>query len=184
MDHACRVLPSIWDPRIAHDFHAVEALTAILNKPTGLTVIRGEPEHARTFIISALAQGHVQQTLRHRCLKGLDIHPAREFVPVPGVTYCQNWSLPNSLQARLSQAWRDIQETVPAWVLLNGVLNVVPGLSAEAISLSEQCHMLIADQEDQQFLRACRAARGHKHVISASVSRHQPGWIQLGIQEF
>ena len=55
IDRACRDYPTLGHPMLAHDFVACSRLTKLLRQPSGLSFIQGEPEHMRTFVLTALA---------------------------------------------------------------------------------------------------------------------------------
>lgn len=182
LDNACRIFPSTRDPRIAHDFHAVDALSALIGKDAGVTLIQG-PEHFRTYVLTALANDIVRLESEAGRLAGLDIHSTGEFVPVPGVTYLR-CPLPSaSSRAVIKRCWPGIRGGNARCIVLNGILNLAPTLMPDLIDLSKRSHLIVAGQSHGRPETIWRNAAAPKHAVNVSPTRQHPAWIHVEITE-
>ena len=86
LDEACRIHPTLQHRRLGHGFLATSRLKEILRKPSGFTLIRGNPAHMRTFLLAALGNSFNQAHPGGKVVAGLDIQPAEFLAPVIGVT--------------------------------------------------------------------------------------------------
>lgn len=179
LDHACRIFPSIRDPRVAHDFHAVEALSALAAKGNGVTLAQG-PEHFRTFVSTALANDIDRLS---GTVAGLDIHSTMEFVPVPGVIYLHSPLASSSTRAQIKRYWPEIRNGNFRCIVLNGILSLVPALKADLVQLSKSCHVIVADQLHGKPEGIWREAAAPKHLIIVSPTRQHPAWMRLQFAE-
>jgi len=183
LDECCRIHPTLTHARLAHDFHTVDSLSALAEKKSGITFIDGNPEHFRTFVTIALGNATIRNRSHPSPVAGIDIHPASEFVPVPGVTYLDQPIRSITSKTIVHRAWRIIQVAPAQCVILNGVLNLVTELLPEIANLSTSRHVVIADEADAVKDRAWRNAQGPIHLVTVSPTRHHPAWIQVHVKE-
>jgi hypothetical protein len=179
IDESCRVYPTIRHPRIAHDFHAIEALSSIIEKVAGLSIIQGQPEHVRTFVATALAHG-CGRTSECNVVSGVDVHGITGFVPVLGVVYLETSTAVRVCRDAIERAWRNIREIGSRYILLNGVVSLVPELVPELLNMCKAVHVIIADQLSREAIRKLKDEHS-ADWITVSVARHNPAWIDLHI---
>jgi hypothetical protein len=180
VDECCRVYPTLAHPRIAHDLHAIDALSTLAEKAMGLSVVEG-PEHIRTFVLTALGHAFAQRNPIAGALVGLDVHPATEFVPVPGVTYLQCSISSAATKALVENSWDDIRNRGARCALLNGVASLSARLLAEAVEASKSLHVMVADRFVGETDRLWRRANGPIHQVRVAPSRENPQWIQIQV---
>jgi len=176
IDDACRVFPSFQSQKLAHDFHAIESLSNLLAKRTGLTLVQGQPEHMRTFLTMALGNEYCRLGKSYERLSGLDFHCAEELVPVPGVIYL-NLSMGSIFDAnQLKAVWSHLKNRNFKCILINGIFNKYPELRSEIIMLSKNTHIIIADSDLQKLIPHAT------HSIKVTPAREQPAWIHIELQ--
>lgn len=106
VDSLCRSLPSFGHEKLAHDPLALSQLGVILMKEAGLTLLRGEPEHMREFVLSALGHEFPRRDSVHREVTGIDIQLHDRLVPVLGMQYRQEkLALSSRIRSFVLDAW-------------------------------------------------------------------------------
>jgi hypothetical protein len=143
---ACRCLPTISHPRLAHDLVQVSILRNFLKQEKGLTLVFGGSEGVRTFVMTAL--GHSAKMLgpTHRLACGVDRFLPDWHVPVDGVIYLNISVSTPGLKERALKAWEHTQVGRDRMVLLNGICSVAPELIGQAVSLAKDQAVFIADE--------------------------------------
>lgn len=179
IDESCRIYPTIRHPRIAHDFHAIDALSTIIAKTTGLSVIQGQPEHLRTFVATALAHD-CDRSAQENVISGVDVHGTAGFVPVAGVVYLETPTAVRVRREAIERAWRNIRESGSRCILLNGVVSLMPELVPELLNMCKAVHVIIADHLSNQALHILEEEHS-ADWITVSITRHNPAWIDLHI---
>jgi hypothetical protein len=182
-DRACRVHPSLYSQVLAHDYHAIDGLNEILQKPVGLTWIIGDPEFMRTYVLMALANGYVRLNRGMQFLAGLDIHAQDQFVPLPNVIYLNQPFATCRTQALVLERWPSILSAAASCVVLNGAVGAAPQIAAQALAFSAKCHVIIADELSGAAKETATLRNQARHLIKVSAHRHQPAWIHLQIKE-
>jgi hypothetical protein len=139
-----RSLPSLADPRLAHDQTQVSYLRDIIRQTSGFTVIQGGNSGLRTLALSAF--GHEARFP----VQGLDVHQPDWFVPVEGVHYFNNERHPEALRELCRKAWPTITKrrrpTKARMFLFNGVWLPCTELHERIIKLAAVAHCIIADE--------------------------------------
>ena len=154
----CRERPSLRHPRLAHDPNGMVQLHAVLRKPNGLTVITG-PGSATTFVLTALGIEFRRQDRSHRSPAGLSVHPPHSMVPVLGVHYLQPLASRQELRRMLREFWPLLVKGSAPVVLLDAV----PGVGAEALSLARKKHVILALAQLPEWLSPRRFPAGSAH---------------------
>lgn len=91
--------------------------SAFSGRHSGLTIICGGNSGLRTFVVYALEDS----TREGDNLRGLDAHEANWFVPLPGVFYCAQLSVPGEANSHFMERWNEITRDSRGPILLNGV---------------------------------------------------------------
>ena len=81
LERRCRVHPTLEHPALAHEPAVIEHLRFLLQATSGLTMIAGRSESARSFVIGALGHSFPRQDPRHRPVAGISCMPCGKFVP-------------------------------------------------------------------------------------------------------
>ena len=137
----CRRCPRLDAPEIAHDLRAVQALTAILDQPSGLTFIVG-PEAARTYLVTAMGNSVAWRT--RPC--GLDVHRPDGFFPVPGVSYLAHPCSLAQLRATFRLLWPCLIDGNTSIMILNGIWGSLPEMRSKVAQSAAKRHVLVADE--------------------------------------
>lgn len=182
IDTSCRTHPTLSSPRLAHDFHAVDALRALAEKARGLTLIEGQPAHVRSFVATALGNAAMRTFPESGAVTGLDIHPANEFVPVPGVTYLPAPIASAAPRSMIREAWQLVSERPSQCLIVNGVVGLQPGLTSEIFAHSAHRHVIVADEIKAGENGIWQDAHEPMHRVVVSPTKQHPGWIQLKVQ--
>lgn len=182
VDSLCRSLPSFGHEKLAHDPLALSELGGILMKEAGLTLLRGEPEHMREFVLSALGHEFPRWDSVHREVTGIDIHPPDRLVPVLGVHYRQEkLALASRIRSFVMAAWSRVTSSSAPLVLLNGIWTTAPDLRQPILELARTRHVITADAFPPKLQLGFRFDYA-VHVISVSPAKEQPKWIRTRIE--
>lgn len=181
VDEACRLYPTLRHRNLAHDPLAVSSLDKLLRQASGLTVIEGDSDHRRTFLLTALGHSYPAPE-GSPGTAGLDIHEPNSFVPVLGVTYFPNPLHAAELLRQINQAWPAVLSANAHLVLLNGVWTRAPKLQPDILELAHGRHVILADAP---FVKPS-ALPGRMpfpfHVVTVCACREAPDWIKIDIQ--
>ena len=141
-----RDFPNLKHPRLAHDPGGLVQLEQLLKQPTGLTMIRGDSDATRTFMITALGHSFALTNPQGKVV-GLDVHEPVEFVPLEGVLYFKNTTPSARRHELLLQEWARIRASHEALIVCNRVLSVAPELAMEIAKVAATSHVLLADRD-------------------------------------
>ena len=182
IDRACRDYPTLGHPMLAHDFVACSRLTTLLRQPSGLSLIQGEPEHMRTFVLTSL--GHSARSLESKnvTVAGVDTHRPDEFVPVPGVRYLDNPLRSAEIEQHFKRLWPTLRAARARLFLFNDIWRRVPALQPEILDLARTSHVMVADALGLKPGDLAGRHPAPAHLITVSPAREKPEWIQMRIQ--
>ena len=122
----CRELPTLDHCRLAHDPIAVANLESLLQRTSGLTLLRGGTDFQRTFVVTAM--GHSFQCAgRTNSVAGLDVHEPRKWVPLEKVLYVGRLINSTRLNAVLCSSWERVRASNAQLMLFNGIWSVRAG---------------------------------------------------------
>ncbi len=183
IDSLCRSLPSFGHQKLSHDPIAVSRLEGIGLKRTGLTIVRGEPEHMRTFTATALVIESQKLDAKHREPAGIDIHPPDRVQPALGVHYRPD-KLPLAARLRefVSLTWEKVRSSDAPLVFLNGVWSIAPELKAEILETAERRHLVLADDFSRNGRRLPNTLPQPLHFVSVAPARENPRWIRVRVE--
>ena len=178
LTEAFRFLPSLSDPRLAHDQVQISQLRGIIRQDTGFTIIQGANPGIRTFLITALG-------LEARCgIRGLDIHRPDWFVPAEGVLYL-NEGKADTLRSLCSEVWpqvikspRDPKRNVRLF-LFNGVWLACCSLQARIIEQAARAHCIIADELQFRAETLPKRLPPPVHILTVHQERHDRLRVQI-----
>jgi hypothetical protein len=129
LDAACRALPTLQHPKLAHDPVAVSRLEALLKQRTGFTVIQGAPEHARAFLLDALGNSARWANFGQQPVVGVNIQSVSAWAPVPGVFYLSPHA---DTRQQFQRAWSKLKQAKDgSLILLGGVWSRFPSVHSE-----------------------------------------------------
>lgn len=182
VDSLCRSHPSFGHQILAHDPLALSRLEEIGTKGTGLTLLRGEPEHMREFVISALGHAFPRLDPSHREVTGIDIHPPDRLVPTLGVYYREEkLSVASRVRSFVLAAWAAVKVSKAPLVLLNGIWTSAPELRQSILEMAKIRHVIAADAFPANIQLGFRFEHP-VHIISVSPAKEQPKWIRTRIE--
>jgi hypothetical protein len=151
-----REFPSLESPRLAHAPIDVSRLRSLLREPRGLTLILGDSDAHRTFVLTALAHEATRIGSSLRSVSGIDAHGSDALVPVPGVHYLQNRDQPAQVLAAVRSTWPKIQQS-PV-LFFNRIWSRLPAKEQAAIlALATKRNVIIADEAQVEQL--CQKVR-------------------------
>jgi hypothetical protein len=177
----CRTYPTALHPRLVHSPRAVRILLDTIAMPDGLTVIRGNSNPARTFLLTAIGHTFSQIDQRHRKISGIDIHPPEQFVPVDGVAYLRAELSRDQVTDAVQTMWSDMEKSSAPMVLLNGVWSTMPTMREDILKWTRDRHVIIADAMPPD--RAAMAHRGIAPLNILTVSQVKgSGKIRIGCE--
>lgn len=172
INNACRTLPTLEHPRLAHDPVQGSRLRSLICAGRGLVLITGGDDGARTFVAAAL--GHTCLSLEpcHRSVVGLDRYCPDWFVPVEGVQY-----LGDPQQALPDISRFEIRTEQGAVVILNGILDLRQGLLERCFEMAARNLVFVA--EDPDVLRRVIPENLPPGVKRLHLSSRSDGAIQV-----
>lgn len=180
IDSVCRCFPKLENTRLAHDLAQVSRLKTLLRKPDGITVIQGDSDELRTFVLTALGHSHEIFELGGGVC-GIDVHEPDWFVPLPSVIYLHNLLEPARLKEYVYRIWPTISRRVAHLVVLNGVWGALQPLEGELQELALRSHVIITDDPCIMAARPFRGPLKTMHVLR--VSEETDNHIQVTIQK-
>ncbi|MGC9944251.1 MAG: hypothetical protein ABSE48_20685 [Verrucomicrobiota bacterium] len=140
----CRGCPRLDAPRIAHDAGVLNALKALVARPTGLTFIRGDSDPDRTYLLTAIGNS-ARRIIPGVQMSGVDMHYPASYVPVTGLSYFGGGAdLHQSVTLR-----REVHSAAKSGaqlLLFNGVWNADPEMHRLFARWSSNRHVIVADQ--------------------------------------
>lgn len=179
LDAACRVLPTLQHPKLAHDPMALSRLETLLKQPTGFTIIHGGPAHARAFLLNALGNSAREVNVEQRSTFGFELQPVSAWAPVPRITHFSTQGEPRQ---QVQRVWPKLQQAKDgSLILLGHVWNRVPHLHQEIVQLARRCHVVVAD-DPLKTEELVRRLPGPVLLLGVSPAREQPEWIRVTIQ--
>jgi len=138
----CRAYPTLTHPRIVGDIKEMETL---LSEKTGITVIIGATERARTFVVNAFGHSFQSQYGGTSGAAGIDLHCPKDFVPVATVHYLdENLDAGRIFELVLS-IWPKILTFKANLRLFNNVWSRVPHTRNDILRLATAKHVILAD---------------------------------------
>jgi hypothetical protein len=144
LNSACRLMPSLEHPRIKCDQAILSRLKRIVREPRGLTVIQGQSDESRTFLLTALGHAYLGLTDRPHQLLGIDAHEPDWFVPLPGVCYLHNTFHPVELLNAVKANWPATRVGGLRLVVFNGVWPALVSRQRQFRALTKQCSVILA----------------------------------------
>lgn len=152
----------------------------MLREPTGLSLLTGLTDEARTWLITALGNS-VARGNRRAKVSGLDLHDPVSFSPVPGVLYYRGKFDPRQVASVVKQLWASIVECRAHLILLNRVWTTVPELQPEIQRLAAEKHVIVADEFDADSLQRMSRKENNYCVRILKISTHQANstWLRV-----
>ena len=148
VNQACRCFPNLNHPRLSHDPAQVSTLRALLRQSSGITIVRGENDGLRTFVVTAL--GHEVEMARGvAAVCGLDLHRPDWFVPLGQVNYLYDLP-PAALQQALRVTLAQLSGKAGQLIVLNAVHPAAQVLLPAISPLTRKCHVVFAEDTLQQ----------------------------------
>jgi hypothetical protein len=181
LDEACRIHPTLQHRRLGHDFLATSRLKEILAKPSGFTLIQGQPAHMRAFLLAALGNSFNQAHPGGKAIAGLDTHPAESLAPVLGLTYLTNLLPGSGTAKRIKEAWLRIRGNAVRLFMFDGVLSYAPDLREEIAGCGRRAHVIVADEFEFNVRDIAKGFPPPVHVLSVSPAREAPEWIKTEV---
>lgn len=169
LDRRCRVHPTLEHSALAHEPAVIEHLRFLLHATSGLTVISGRSEFARSFVLSVLGHSFPRQDHRHRPVAGISSMPCGKFVPIEGVTYFRAGLSQARMRLLIEELWPLICSAKTSMILLDGVWSLSPGRQAAILTLARSRHVVLADQFKAGELANCGSLRIHHLLVSGTV---------------
>jgi hypothetical protein len=172
----CRECPRLDHPRFDQGPDTIARLKTVLDQPAGLTLIQGDSDDLRTFLITAI--GHSTRVLvPAKRVGGVDVHKPDRFVPVNGVLYLgPGWDSADRAAVALSVC-KQIEECPAQLLLLNGVWSALPEEQTQILRLAGHRNVILADyfpslafvQQRRGTTNLVSVSSGHKGHISVRV---------------
>jgi hypothetical protein len=181
LDEACRIHPTLQHRRLNHDFLAASRLKQILRKPSGVTLIRGNPAHMRTFLLAPLGNSFNQAHPGGKSVTGLDIQPAESLAPVIGVTYFANHLGTSDAARQIKEAWARIRGSAARLFLFNGVWSQAPEMWEEIANCARRARVVLADESDFPVRDLSKGFSPPIHLVNVSPAKEVPEWIRVEI---
>jgi hypothetical protein len=140
----CRECPRLEHPRLGQAPEVIALLKTVLAQPAGLTLIQGDSDALRTFLITAI--GHsAGRVMPGKRIGGVDLHRPDRFVPVHGVLYMGRGCDSTDRAAVALSISQQIEECSAQLLLLNGVWSALPEVQALILRLAGHRNVILAD---------------------------------------
>ncbi len=170
----CRECPRLDHPRLGQAPEVIALLKTVLAQRAGLTLIQGDSDALRTFLITAI--GHsAGRVIPGKRVGGVDLHRPDRFVPLHGVLYLgRGWDSTNS-PAVTRSVCQQIEGCPAQLLLLNGVWSALPEAQALVLRLAGQRNVILADhfpslgfaqhrRRNTNLVSVCSGQKGHISV--------------------
>lgn len=165
----CRIHPTLEHPALAHEPTVIEHLQFLLQTTSGLTVIAGRSECARSFVLGALGHSFPRQDHQHRPAAGISCMPCGKFVAIEGVTYFRAGLSQSRMRQLVEELWPLMCSANTSMILLDGVWSLAPGRHSAILALARSRHVVLADQFKTSELANCGSLRTHHLLVSGAV---------------
>lgn len=172
----CRECPRLDHPALSHNPKGINSLKALVARPTGLSMLRGDSKNTRDFVLAAI--GHSAGRLRPGSpVAGLDAAPPGPYVPVSGVrTMLQppNWSKASLLLRSLEK-----EKIYPRGQLLlfSGLWSGAPETRPIMLRLAKHHNVIMADQFPRSLLLPHKTQVAN--LITAEANKRGRIFIQI-----
>lgn len=142
------IKPSLEGSHFADAPVAISRLRAVLREPSGLTVISGPLEWARTWVVAALGHACAGTGNRAGRVAGLDLLRADWFQGVPGVVYLEqdDPAMLQDLRRKVNQHWAKLHGENVQFIFVNGIWTRCPERQRELMALAAKKHVFVADR--------------------------------------
>ena len=175
-----REYPTLQHPRIAHDPAGIEALKAVLMQQAGLTIIQGGTGDERSFLFTALGHEFPAIDRRHRLPIGLDLNEPRKLVPVVGITYLRRSLTVARKREIICEEWMEIVKCDAPLLLLSGVLDTLPELQSEILSIAGRMHVILVDAQAPAIRP--KAGPATVRVINLTKAEKRPSLLSVSVE--
>lgn len=175
-ERACRPHPNILHSTLAHDPLTVMRLEAIIRKPKGLTLIRGQ-DILRAFVLAAIGNS-IQRVRRGKvAVCGINAQVVPWAEP-RGVT-----SMPEGHDAAQLRSQNFQIQSAPdgSCILLGGEWSNIEGLDLELGRLAGRCNVIATDASNIP-LGSIRPRCENVQVLTVARVREQPEWLAITFQ--
>ncbi len=167
VQEVCRTYPTLLHPRLAHAPTVIRNLLNILDKCSGITMIRGSSEAIRTFVLIALGHTYAQLDPRHGTAGGLCLHSLQRLVPIGTMFYIQ--SPASHLHQTIERVWSEVRQSSAPLLLFDGVWSSAnQEMRQEILAWAKERHVILADMILPDPRQLAREAIHPVHVLTAS----------------
>lgn len=175
----CRVLPTLEHSWLSHDPAGVSKLQAVLRNKTGLTVVTGAEDQARTFVVTAL--GYSYSAGRQNQAAGVDLSRPNDFVPLESLIYIDPAIGSPKVREVARKLWPRVATSASRLIILNKVWSAVPELHCAVLRLTDFKHVVVGENQlpDMNTFRSRLPTRVHE-VTTSKVARCR-GCIQIAV---
>jgi hypothetical protein len=176
----CRELPTLSHPRLAH---AASSLEELLGNHTGMTIIVGGTDEARTFVLTALGHEAARKEGKPPKVTGIDLHSPTHFVPVTTLRYIDESLDAKSTRELVLSVRPKILTSRAQLLLFNGVWTAITEIRTDLLVSANRKHVVLAEPTtpDLELLRSIISTP--IHLVTLSVSKLAGGEIRLFSQQ-
>ncbi len=162
-DAHCRVNPTLQHPSLAHS----PMLCRLVKQRTGLTIVTGDPDSARTFVFTALGNACFGSNGGRATLAGIDLHCPRTFVPLLPLKYIDEALSRERIRQLVLKVWPRVL-TSGASLLCNGVWSSVPETRVDLLRSTSLRHVILAEKWTSEIERLADSASSPVNVLTVS----------------
>lgn len=167
----CRVNPTFAHRRLSHAPGKIRVLSDLLEQRAGITLIGGDVESTRLFVVTAMAHAHYGMSGQGRCLAGVDVHRPINFVPVEGLLYIDGTLEPKRLRRLIAGQLPRILVSAASLLVFNGVWNFVPEMRHDILRCAGHKHVILAEAGIPDMVLVKKWVRTPIHVVTLSASK-------------
>lgn len=178
----CRELPTLENPRLAHDPLTVSNLEQLLLQGRGLTWIRGGTEFERTFLSTALGHSFSWITGNQEIVAGLDIHEPRKWVPLERLVYFKHQFSSDKLKKLILEAWPAVRISKARLLLMNEVWAIAPELRPEIVEQANHRHIIITAPDVAMSYEKPSIIKTPIHTLRIAAQRENERLIRVKIE--
>lgn len=148
MESYCRPFPLLSQACLVGQ---IAKLRALLTESTGLTVIKGSTEWARSFVLTAFGHSWRRCSSKRDGPSGIDIHNPTQFVPVETLRYIDEGLEREQLRDLVLSIWPRVITSRSELFLGNRLWSSVPEVRDDLLRVTKHKHVILAEESMATF---------------------------------
>lgn len=161
----CRMLPLLSDSILVGQ---TAELRKLLNKPAGCTIIVGQSDKARAFVLTGFGHSWRQLHAGEDVPTGIDVQRPLEFVPIEGMRYIDDRLDRDEIRELVLSAWPKLATSRTRLLLGNQLWSLVPEVRSDLLRVARYRHVILAEKSIHEFASLGAVLQPNAHVVKVS----------------